>query len=56
MLITERKMGIFDITNIFFLEDPNSINILDSDVVTYHTYLDCGNIKGFEKKIPNNEN
>lgn len=50
MLITKRKIGIFEITHIFFLEDPDSINIPNSDVVTYHTCLDCGDIKGFEKK------
>jgi lipid II:glycine glycyltransferase (peptidoglycan interpeptide bridge formation enzyme) len=50
MLIAKRKIGIFDISHIFFLEDPASINFQDSDIVTYHTYKNFGKMKGFERK------
>jgi hypothetical protein len=48
MLITERKFGIFSIANIYFADDTTTH--LDFDVVTYHTYKNWGEIKGFERK------
>jgi lipid II:glycine glycyltransferase (peptidoglycan interpeptide bridge formation enzyme) len=51
MLITERKYGIFNIVNIYFAEEPLLISIPNWDVVTYHTYKNWGNIKGYEKKL-----
>ena len=48
MLITERKFGIFfKFVNVYFAEEPGTPNIPDCDVVTYHTYKNWGNIKGF---------
>jgi lipid II:glycine glycyltransferase (peptidoglycan interpeptide bridge formation enzyme) len=52
MLITERKFQIFNIANIYFFEEPvpiNPINLPNCDVLTYHTYENCGNIDGFYK-------
>ena len=49
MLITERKFGIFTFVNVYFAEEPGTPNIPDCDVVTYHTYKNWGNIKGFNR-------
>jgi len=49
MLITERKFGIFTFVNVYFAEMPGTADIPDCDVVTYHTYTNWGEIKGFER-------
>ena len=49
MLITERKFGILKFANVYFAEEPGIVEIPDCDVVTYHTYKNCGIVKGFEK-------
>jgi hypothetical protein len=49
MIVTEKNFGGFKIGNIFFVEEPVPANILDYDVVTYHTNNDWGEIKGFER-------
>jgi lipid II:glycine glycyltransferase (peptidoglycan interpeptide bridge formation enzyme) len=49
MLITERKYGIFKSVNVFFAELPGTADIPDCDLVTYHTYKNWGDIKGFER-------
>jgi lipid II:glycine glycyltransferase (peptidoglycan interpeptide bridge formation enzyme) len=50
MLITERKFGIFKIFNVFFVEEPVTINIPDWDIVTYHTYKKWGETSEFERQ------
>jgi hypothetical protein len=50
MLITERKFGVFTILYIYFANVPVTLTLPDFDVVTYHTYKDWGEIKGFERK------
>jgi hypothetical protein len=49
MIITERKFGVTKIGNIFFSEEPVTVNIPDFDVLTYYTYKNWDEIKGFEK-------
>jgi hypothetical protein len=49
MLITERKFGIFNFVNIYFADKHFFIPFKDYGVVTYHSYKDWGNIKGYEK-------
>jgi len=49
MLITERKFGIFKFVNVYFAEEPGTADIPDCDIVTYHTYKNWGDIKGFDK-------
>jgi lipid II:glycine glycyltransferase (peptidoglycan interpeptide bridge formation enzyme) len=49
MLITERKFGVFTFVNVYFAEEPGTAEIPDCDVVTYHTYKNWGDIKGFDR-------
>lgn len=49
MLITERKIGVFKIANIYFLEEPVTLNLQDCDMLTCHTYKNWGDIEGYEK-------
>jgi lipid II:glycine glycyltransferase (peptidoglycan interpeptide bridge formation enzyme) len=49
MLITERQFGIFKIVNVYFAEEPGTVNIPDCDVATYQTYKNWGEIKGFDR-------
>jgi lipid II:glycine glycyltransferase (peptidoglycan interpeptide bridge formation enzyme) len=49
MLITERKFGIFKFVNVFFAEEPVTVNIPDCDVVIYHTYKNWGDVEGFDR-------
>jgi lipid II:glycine glycyltransferase (peptidoglycan interpeptide bridge formation enzyme) len=49
MLITERKFGIFKFVNIYFAEEPGTADVPDCDVITYHTYKNWGDIKGFDR-------
>jgi len=50
MLKTERKFWIFKIGKIYFSDDPLTTFLPDCDVVTYRTYKNWGEIKGFERK------
>jgi hypothetical protein len=50
MLITERKFSIFKIVNVYFSDELGTVNIPDCDVVTYHTFKNWGNIRGFDRK------
>ena len=50
MLITERKFGIYKILNVYFVEDPVSVDIPDWDVVTYHAYKKWDVINEFERQ------
>ena len=50
MLITERKFGIFKITKIYFVDRPVILDNPDFDMLFYHTYKNCDEIKGLEKK------
>ena len=50
MLITERKFGIFKIVNVFFVDEPVSVDIPHWDVVTFHTNKNWEEINGFEKE------
>lgn len=49
MLITERKVGIFNFAIIYFTDEPLSIAFPYCDVVTYYTYKNWGDIKEYEK-------
>jgi len=49
MLITERKFGIYKIVNVYFAENLETADIPDYDIVTYHTFKNWGNIKGFDR-------
>jgi lipid II:glycine glycyltransferase (peptidoglycan interpeptide bridge formation enzyme) len=49
MLITKRKFGIFNFGNIYFAEEPFSVALPDCNVITYYTYKNWGDIKGYEK-------
>jgi len=49
MLITERKFGIFIFVNVYFAEKPGTADIPDCSVVSYHTYKNWGDIKGFDR-------
>jgi hypothetical protein len=48
MLITERKVSIFNLLNIYFADHPLT-TIPYYDILTYHTYKNWGEIKGYEK-------
>ena len=49
MLITLRKFGIFTFVNVYFSEEPGTAVVPDCEVVTYHTYKNWGEIKGFDR-------
>ena len=49
MLITERKYGMIKIVNIFFSDEPVTVNLPDYDMLTYNTYKNWDEVEGFEK-------
>jgi hypothetical protein len=49
MFITERKFVIFKFANIYFADEPLAITAQDWDVVTYHSYKNWEDFKGYEK-------
>jgi hypothetical protein len=49
MFITERIFFLFNIVNIYFVDEPLIMTSPDYDVIIYHTYKNWGEIEGYEK-------